>query len=598
MSVSIAINRIRALVAVAFVAGAAFLQIGVPVSAESVIATIQVPPPNTQVFKVAVNSLTNRVYVTQFLTGSLLVINGNTNTILTTISMPTGPNGETPRVYHVAVDEQTNRVYVVADFNLVVVNGATNAIVGTTPLNVNGSPQPVAVNPQTKRVYVGLWYFGTVLIFDASSDNLQPIAEIPNIGTPVSMAVHLATNRLYVVNNYGNTVTVIDGVSHATTIIPVGAFPHEVRINQQIGMAYVTNTNNASFVPYSPNTNSVSVISLGSNAVVATVPVGNHPSGVAVNPALNRVYAVNSVSSTVSVIDAAINTVLQTIPVGSSPAGAAANPATGLVYVANGNANSISVIGKANAAPVLGPITTSPAGPVAVGATLTASASFTDANSQDSHTALWTWDDGATTAGTITFANGAGTVTGSHVYTVPGVYTLGLSLTDQAGSTATARYEYVVVYDPSGGSVTGGGWITSPAGAYRPDPTLSGRASFGFVSRYQPGATVPTGQTEFQFHAGNLTFHSGSYEWLVVAGARAQFKGTGTVNGMAGYSFLLTAIDGQLSGGGGVDRFRIKIWSTSQGETAGLVYDNNQGSANDADPATALGGGNILIHNK
>ena len=56
-------------------------------------------------------------------------------------------------------------------------------------------------------------------------------------------------------------------------------------------------------------------------------------------------------------------------------------------------------------------------------------------------------------------------------------------------------------------------------------------ASFGFVSKYKKGATIPTGQTEFQYKVGSLNFHSTDYQWLVIAGARAQYKGTGTING-------------------------------------------------------------------
>ena len=55
-----------------------------------------------------------------------------------------------------------------------------------------------------------------------------------------------------------------------------------------------------------------------------------------------------------------------------------------------------------------------------------------------------------------------------------------------------------------------------------------------------------------------------------MAGARAQFKGTGTINGSGNYGFLLSSIDGQVSGGGGVDKFRIKIWDTN----SVVVYDN------------------------
>ena len=153
----------------------------------------------------------------------------------------------------------------------------------------------------------------------------------------------------------------------------------------------------------------------------------------------------------------------------------------------------------------------------------------------------------------------------------------------------------VIVYDPNGGFVTGGGWIDSPAGAYSPDPSLAGKANFGFVSKYQKGANAPTGETEFQFKAGDLNFHSTTYQWLVVAGAKAQYKGEGTINGVAGYSFLLTATDGQIAGGGGVDKFRIKIWNTLTGD---VVYDNNFGGSDDMDLANpqALGGGSIVIH--
>ena len=77
----------------------------------------------------------------------------------------------------------------------------------------------------------------------------------------------------------------------------------------------------------------------------------------------------------------------------------------------------------------------------------------------------------------------------------------------------------VVVYDPEGGFVTGGGWVDSPQGAYVPDPSLTGKATFGFVSKYKKGASVPTGQTEFQFKAGDLNFHSTSYDWPLVTGS-------------------------------------------------------------------------------
>lgn len=150
---------------------------------------------------------------------------------------------------------------------------------------------------------------------------------------------------------------------------------------------------------------------------------------------------------------------------------------------------------------------------------------------------------------------------------------------------------FIVVYDPSAGFVTGGGWIDSPAGAYQPDTDLTGKANFGFVSKYKKGQTIPTGNTEFQFKAGDLNFHSTEYEWLVIAGCHAKYKGNGTINGEGNFGFMLTATDGQINGGGGVDKVRIKIWDKNDGDA--IVYDNK---IDDNDYGTELDGGQIKIH--
>ncbi len=208
--------------------------------------------------------------------------------------------------------------------------------------------------------------------------------------------------------------------------------------------------------------------------------------------------------------------------------------------------------------------------------------------------ATWYWDGlaGPTTPGTV---DGNGVVHGDYTYPQAGVHRVALrvDVTDASGNTQTYwRYHgYIVVYDPDGRFVTGGGWIDSPAGAYVADPELTGQANFGFVSKYKKGATTPTGNTEFQFKAGELNFHSDSYDWMVIAGQdKAKYKGTGTINGTGNYGFMLTAIDNDNSG----DTFRIKIWDKDAGDA--VVYDN-QSAADDASyDGTIIGGGNIKVH--
>jgi hypothetical protein len=161
----------------------------------------------------------------------------------------------------------------------------------------------------------------------------------------------------------------------------------------------------------------------------------------------------------------------------------------------------------------------------------------------------------------------------------------------------------VTVFDPTAGFVTGGGWINSPAGACQLTAScmsIAGKANFGFASKYKKGSNTPEGQTEFQFQAGDLNFHSSANDYgsLVVAGQKAQYRGTGTVNGVPGYKFLVVAYDGQAPGGPqGPDRFRIKITRESGGT---VVYDNSMGSPEDLDTAnpTVISGGSIVIHAK
>jgi hypothetical protein len=143
------------------------------------------------------------------------------------------------------------------------------------------------------------------------------------------------------------------------------------------------------------------------------------------------------------------------------------------------------------------------------------------------------------------------------------------------------KFEYLVVYNPEGGFVTGGGWIDSPVNVDYKYMQVGGKATFGFVSKYKKGAEVPEGNTEFQFKASDLNFHSTSYNWLVVTGSDyAKFKGTGTINGEGSYKFQIWAGDDSP------DTFRIKIWVGDEEDNP--VYDNGV--------AQPIGGGSIVIH--
>ena len=230
-----------------------------------------------------------------------------------------------------------------------------------------------------------------------------------------------------------------------------------------------------------------------------------------------------------------------------------------------------------------------PADPVPVSVAVELTINGIDA---DVTTLAVNWGDGTTTA--PAYANGSSTAT--HTYESTGVYVVSVALTDACGATGSADFRYVVVYDPTAGFVTGGGSIASPPGAYPADEDLIGKATFGFVSKYLKGQIEPNGSTQFEFSLADLHFKSSTYDWLVISKDKAQFKGSGTVNGAGNYGFLLSAVDAQLSSTPGADKFRIKIWNKDILGDENVVYDNQPGAEETAEATTDLSSGSIVIH--
>jgi YVTN family beta-propeller protein len=150
------------------------------------------------------------------------------------------------------------------------------------------------------------------------------------------MSIANAAPFAYITNYDDNTTSVID-TSNNTVIatVPVGIGPCGVAVNPDGTKAYVTNSED----------NTTSVIDAATNTIVATVPVGIYPCGVAVNPNGTKAYVASA--SNVSVIDTATNNVTATVDV-IGPYGIAVSPDGAKVYVANVFDNTTSVIDTSN----------------------------------------------------------------------------------------------------------------------------------------------------------------------------------------------------------------------------------------------------------
>jgi YVTN family beta-propeller protein len=113
-------------------------------------------------YAVAVNPVTNRIYVANYGSHNVTIIDGATNS---TTTVATGSNP-----YCLAVDPVTNKVYVAnrGSANVTVIDGATNS---TILVAAGTSPSAVAVNPVTDRIYVANRGGGNVTVITAVPTN-------------------------------------------------------------------------------------------------------------------------------------------------------------------------------------------------------------------------------------------------------------------------------------------------------------------------------------------------------------------------------------------------------------------------------------------
>jgi hypothetical protein len=237
------------------------------------------------------------------------------------------------------------------------------------------------------------------------------------------------------------------------------------------------------------------------------------------------------------------------------------------------------------------------------GGMISAAASLDDPDFGDSHEATWDWGDGTTSSGSVVPASSLGSVSGTHTYSVPGIYTVSVIVEDSTGNIGEACCNYqVVVFDPGGAYVRGSASLMSPQGAYRAETTFVGEASLGLLARYKKDADAPEGKTVFRFSGADFKFESTSYQWLMIYEYRVLVYGKGIIKGVPQYKgtvfqFLVAVNDGGSNhySTDDLDWIRMKIWHDDpQGD---IVYDSQVGEDTGiyADPAIAITSGDIVI---
>jgi YVTN family beta-propeller protein len=252
-------------------------------STNQVVTTVQFSGPALP-FGVAVNPVTNRVYVAG---GNVVaVFDGRTNTQRASVRVGLGPD-------RIAINTKTNRIYVTNenDGTVSVIDGASNQVVATVPIAFGLIG--IGVNPNTDLIYTAPFFCncGTVSVVDGSTNQVSTTFDVAGIQLD-DVVVDPSQNRIYVTDETAG-LFVVDGTDN-TVLANIAGLKAPETVAVVPGMHEVVEadfgSNNAIFI----DTNSFSI--------TQKVAVGAFPNGTAVDPALRQIYVSSKGTNTVSVI--------------------------------------------------------------------------------------------------------------------------------------------------------------------------------------------------------------------------------------------------------------------------------------------------------
>ena len=270
------------------------------------------------------DSLNGDIYVASLQSDSVYVINGATNSVIANVTVPNAP-------YALAFDPLDGDVYVASQGGISVINGATNAVIGTPftfPSNsgISSSSNSMAFDPANGDIYFGYLSVPSptsvstvIVVIDGTTNKIVSTTSYPGFSL-ISMVLDSSNGDIY-----------------ATASCPAPGCS---------GVVPVVNT-------------LVKVISTATNTVVASVRVGDSPDGLAFDPANGDIYVANSGDSYLSVIDGATNTVVANATIlcsgnpcgygfGHHPTSATFDSSNGDIYVADADGSVAVIDGGSN----------------------------------------------------------------------------------------------------------------------------------------------------------------------------------------------------------------------------------------------------------
>jgi YVTN family beta-propeller protein len=312
-------------------------------------------PVGMHPLRISINPNTNMIYVTNYQSQSISVIDGSQDKLVANISGILYPTD-------IFVDEKNNKIYVnhkarVEDQNqnqysamalVSIIDGSTNKLIG----NLSKAIEVKGIDPTSGEIYViQASDTKSLVVMDLAKYNTK--AEVKLDFYPSEIIINQNTNVLYVASNESNSVSKINASTLEVLPNPINlsGIPVSMAVNPITNRIYVASLETSSSLSL-PNAGggltlprgTISVVDGSTDQGLASIPLVS-PSALAVDPDTNNLYVTNSFSGTVSIINGSNNRIIsEDLKVGSSPQDIAVNSNTDKAYVSNSFSNSITAL--------------------------------------------------------------------------------------------------------------------------------------------------------------------------------------------------------------------------------------------------------------
>lgn len=202
---------------------------------------------------------------------------------------------------------------------------ATKGYPITDRFYVSDSVYGVGIDHQADRAFVANETENTVSMLDTKTGRILKNFAVGQSPTAVAVAPHLHLG--FVTNSGSHELTILSDAHGRRSVrtVQVGNDPMSVAVDARLGRAYVSNVIDST----------ISVVKISTGKVIATVKQTYGSDQLAVSPVTHMIFLTNTRDNTLTEIDGTTLQTVATVDVGNDPSGVVANWSGTRAYVSN-----------------------------------------------------------------------------------------------------------------------------------------------------------------------------------------------------------------------------------------------------------------------